>query len=334
MCDNKRMSSNILVAWPFGIMCVSDRRLVGLLSGTIRTNRLTKMTIFGCADAHGVIVYNGIGMDDEGQTPSEWLLDLAEKQHLFDLPLADVLDGIKADLEARLRGLRTTYGAEKARHTFVFTVWHRDESVLYGLSNYERVDSREEAKEGSETVVLSERRPTPAQRLRIIATGAHPRSADVPPIIEAIKAGELNRARALAVKAVKNVSYGKKKAKGSVGASCQWAFVGPNRDDVWSGLDVVGGAIAMETPNLINIGTKVPPMGDLFAFFGGPGMIVRDTCAGDERARAGSQYEIASKTTTFPEPRCGICGAPLPASHQFCEVCLYDKTLNRPAIHS
>jgi hypothetical protein len=66
MCDNKRMSSNISVAWPFGIMCVSDRRLVGLLSGTIRTNRSTKMTIFGCADAHGVIVYNGIGMDDEG----------------------------------------------------------------------------------------------------------------------------------------------------------------------------------------------------------------------------------------------------------------------------
>jgi hypothetical protein len=104
---------------PIGIICVSDRRLTGLGSGAIKTNRSTKMTVFGCADAHGVIVYNGIGMDDAGKTPSDWLMELAEKK-LFDLPLAAVLEGVSADLETRLRTLRARHGPRRARHTFIF----------------------------------------------------------------------------------------------------------------------------------------------------------------------------------------------------------------------
>lgn len=71
------MSLNIIAAWPIAIVAVSDRRLTDFVSKAIRTNRSTKMTVFGCADAHGVIVYNGIGLDDEGLTPSDWLMELA-----------------------------------------------------------------------------------------------------------------------------------------------------------------------------------------------------------------------------------------------------------------
>ena len=83
------MSANLTAAWPLGMISVSDRRLTGLVSRDIKTNRSTKVTVFGCADAHGVIVYNGIGTDDAGRTPNEWLMSLAEQQ-VFNLPLADI----------------------------------------------------------------------------------------------------------------------------------------------------------------------------------------------------------------------------------------------------
>jgi hypothetical protein len=45
------MSLNIIAAWPIAIVAVSDRRLTGFASERIQTNRSTKMTVFGCADA-------------------------------------------------------------------------------------------------------------------------------------------------------------------------------------------------------------------------------------------------------------------------------------------
>ena len=58
------------------------------------------MTVFGCANAHDVIVYNGIGMNGAGKTPSEWLMSLAEQQ-VFGLPLADILDRATESFPAR-----------------------------------------------------------------------------------------------------------------------------------------------------------------------------------------------------------------------------------------
>lgn len=112
------------------LMSVSDRRLTDFVSGQIRTNRSTKMTVFGCADAHGVIVYNGIGVDEDGKTPNEWIMSVAA-QRVFDLPLADVLNGIAADAEPRLISLRQKYGSIKSRHTFVVSVWEHDVPSLF-----------------------------------------------------------------------------------------------------------------------------------------------------------------------------------------------------------
>lgn len=322
------MSSNLTAAWPFGIFCVSDRRLTGLVSGTIKTNRSTKMTVFGCADAHGVIVYNGIGMDDAGRTPSDWLLELAEKM-LFDCPLAEVLDGVAADLETRLRTirLRPQYGPKKTRHTFVFGVWQQGATVLYGVSNYERLDDDTEAAEGSEKVTQSVSSPRPGALLRIISTGGRPPRTDFEAIAEAVKTGPPNRIKALCVKAVRDVAYGRGKARGTVGASCQWAWLGPERHQVLYGLDVVGGTIAQETPNLINMGGEVSLGGSLSVRAGGAGMriLIRDSFVGDEKAAGVARYDPATKTLAFSELQCGICGTPLPASHRFCEVCLYEK---------
>jgi hypothetical protein len=318
------MSLNVIAACPYAIICASDRRLVDLLSGTIRTNRSTKMTIFACADAHGAVVYNGIGLDDQSLTPSDWLLELEKKEKLFSCGLQEVLHRVGTDLETRLHKLRAKYGPEKARHTFVFTAWHEGTSGVYGVSNYERVDNTEELPEGSENVVQSACLSQPGALIRIVATGVHPRMADLHAISEAVKTGPLKRVTARCVKVVRDVAYGKGAAKGAVGASAQWAVVGPERDQVSCGLDVVGGPIAQETPNLINIGAEVHLGGTLSVRMGGPGMLIKETYVGDERARSVASYDPSTKTVAFSEPQCGICGTPWPASHRFCEVCLHE----------
>jgi hypothetical protein len=182
--------SNLTLALPPGIICVSDRRLTGLGSGRIRTSRSMKMTVFGCADAHGVIVYNGIGMDDAGKTPSDWLMELAEKK-LFERPLAEVLNRVAADLEPRLRIFRSQHGPRKARHTFMFGVWHQGPAV-YGISNYERVDDDAQAPWGSEKIIQSV-----SLRHEIITTGERPARADLQAIQDSLKTGPLNRVIAL-----------------------------------------------------------------------------------------------------------------------------------------
>jgi hypothetical protein len=323
------MSCNLTVSWPAALICVSDRRLTNLVSRKISTNRSTKMTIFGCADAHGVIVYNGIGLDDSGLTPSEWVLALAEKK-LFDLPIADVIEGIKQDLEDRLRTLRSKYGASRTRHTFIVAAWEQGSPVVHGISNYERVDQPGEEAKGSANVSLSTSPPMQRPQIRINATGAYPFRRDLQAIRDAIKTGApINRVKALSVKAVKDIAYGKSRAKGAVGASCQWTFLSPNRDETWFGLDVVGGSIAQETPNLINIAAQVPLGGTFSSRIGGPGLIIKDTYAGlGERAKIAS-YDPVQGRAIFSELLCGICQTPLPASHRVCEVCSYEQTSNK-----
>ena len=109
------MSLNIIATWPAAIVAVSDRRVTDFLTKAI-TNRSTKLTVFGCSDAHGVVAYNGIGTDDKGETPSEWLMQLADKK-LFDSTLLDLLEGVRADLEIRLAKFRERRDSKKARHT-------------------------------------------------------------------------------------------------------------------------------------------------------------------------------------------------------------------------
>jgi len=321
------MSLNEVAAWPVSIVCVSDRRLVDLVTGKIRTNRSTKMTIFGCADAHGVIVYNGIGMDDSGATPSDWLFELEAQEKVFGKGLDELLCRVAADLETRLQKIRAKYESKKARHTFVFAAWREGSSCLYGVSNYERVDNDEELIEGREIVTISEWLSTPKSQIRILTTGMRPPTADVHAIAEVIKQDPLNLSRVIArcVKSVRGVAFRRGIAKGTVGAAAQWAAIGPAREQVRCGLDVVGGRIAQETPNLINIGAQVYIGGTMSAQIGGPGMLIKDTFAGNESARGIARYDPSKKAAVFSEPQCGVCGAPLPASHRFCEVCTGDK---------
>lgn len=316
-----------MVACPYGIFCVSDRRLVNLVTGKVVTNRSTKMTMFACADAHGVIVYNGIGMDDTGLTPSEWLLELHVREKIFDGTLSEILNRVAGDLRVRLQSLRTSYGTRAARHTFVVGAWNGGSSIIFGVSNYERVDEPGESPVGSEEVVLSEWPPRPGALIRIVTTGVLPPRAALRSINDAVKAIAFDRVKALCVKAVKDVAYGKGKGRGSVGSSCQWAVVGPRVSEAWFGLDVVGGSVAQEMPNTINIAAEVPIQGTLRARIGGANIITKDAYAGDANAVGIAKYDSTQKKAVFSEPVCGICNTPWPASQRECEVCLYDRSV-------
>jgi hypothetical protein len=330
------MSLNIIAAWPIAIVGVSDRRVSDFGSKKALTNRSTKMTVFGCADAHGVIVYNGIGWDDEGLTPSDWLTQLAE-QKLFDSGLQQVLEGVRTDLEIRLQKLRSSYGPKTARHTFTFGVWHDGVNAIYNVSNYESLDGSEDLLEGSQTMWQSAWVPTPEAEIRILATGVHPPKADLKAISQSVKTKSPNDIVARCIKVVRDVAYRSGNPKGTVGAAAQWAVVGLKREDVWCGLDVVGGRVAQEPPNIINIHARSHVAGTLSVGFGDPqgaaGMILKDAYAyaisGDGSPVDIAHYDPLRKQPVFSEPKCGVCGSPWPASHRFCEVCLHDEHHSR-----
>jgi hypothetical protein len=319
------MTCNIVSAWPYGIMGVSDRRLTGLVAGDIRTNRSTKITVFRCADAHGVIVYNGIGADENGLTPSQWLLDLSHREKLFDRPLSDVLGRVRIDLETRLRSLRVKYGSKAARHTFLFGVWQQGKSILHCLSNYEQLRDATELAEGTETVKESVWFSEPRARTRIVATGAHPSVANLRAIAEAIAKSTPDRVKARCVKAVRDIAYGRNGARGSVSATTQWVLMGPTPDQIWFGHDIAGGGFGQELPNLINIAATVPLGGTMIVRIGGgTGMEIKDAHVEIGTASRVSRYDPVKQQAIFDERKCGICGTPWPASHAFCEVCMYD----------
>jgi hypothetical protein len=87
------------------------------------------------------------------------------------------------------------------------------------------------------------------------------------------------------------------------------------REEVWCGLDVVGGRLAQEPPNIINIHALSQVAGTISVGFGDPqgtaGMIFKDAYA-YAIAEDGSRVDIAhydpvKKQPVFSEPKCGVC---------------------------
>lgn len=319
------MSLNIVAAWPGAIVCVSDRRLTDFATGKVLTNRSTKMVLFSCSDAHGAIVYNGIGWDDTHHTPCDWILELESSKKLFENRLDEVIEAMRADLETRLRAFRARYGPKHARHTFVVAAWHEGGSTIYGVSNYERVDSDETKLKGSECVEVSVVPPTRAP-IRIVATGVSPQQADIRAVSSSIREYRpIERVVGLCVRTIRNVAYGKGRGRGPVGAAAQWAVLTPDLNEVWCGLDVVDGAAALEDPVLINIAAKSRLVGTWSVSIGGPG-IFKDVIVGtgDQGLEKLGKYDQGTKAFAFSEPKCGICGTPWPATHRSCETCMFE----------
>jgi hypothetical protein len=159
--------------------------------------------------------------------------------------------------------------------------------------------------------------------VRVLSTGTSPLRADLKAVVNAIATKAAAGVVARCIKVARDVAYRRGRARGAVSAAAQWALVGPTRDEVWCGLDVVGGPIAQETPNVINIQASLPVVGTMSARFGdaGAGVLVKDAYAyvGDGTTPRIAHYDPVRKQPVFSEPKCGVCGTPWPASHRFCE---------------
>jgi hypothetical protein len=315
------MSLNVVAAWPLAIVCASDRRLVSLESGKIITNRATKLILFGCHDAHGIITYNGIGRDDSFRTPCDWLFDLQDSKNSFDKSLPCLLDDIRDDLTAHLAAIRSQYGSTKARHTFVCGAWYEGQSMIYGISNYEGIDEDTEESEGRAQATVTPFPPGPGQDIRVVTTGALSRLADRAAVAKAIKGHSMNHVKAAVVKIIRNAAFRSRPGRGTVSSAAQWAVVGADRNEVWSGFDVVGGAIALEPPNLINLRMGIHLGGPYTSRLGGPGLSIQDAYMRDTKVAQIGKYDPKKETFVFAEPKCGICGSPWPKAHRLCEVC-------------
>jgi hypothetical protein len=114
------------------------------------------------------------------------------------------------------------------------------------------------------------------------------------------------------------------KGIGSVGAAVQWAYVGEKRDQVRFGYDVAGGAIALEPPNLINIAARADfPDGKGVQVGNDAGIVFKDISI---------RFEVEGSESRYSQPyeaTCGVCGAPWPVAHKFCEVCVYEATADK-----
>jgi len=149
----------------------------------------------------------------------------------------------------------------------------------------------------------------------------HSRRAEREAVAKAIKEDSMNRVKAAMVKIIRNAAFRSRLGRGSVSSAAQWAALGADRNEVWSGFDVVGGAIALEPPNLINLAMETHLGGPYTSKLGGPGMSIKDTYMGGAQAAQIGKYDSKEKAFVFAEPKCGICGSPWPRAHRLCEVC-------------
>ncbi|MEQ1946257.1 MAG: hypothetical protein ABL995_03660 [Bryobacteraceae bacterium] len=315
------MSLSITAVWPHGIIAASDRRLVSMSTGQIVTNRSTKMVLFGCEDAHGVISYTGIGADDAGLSPSFWLMEAQDLAKIFEGSFDGAVTYIASDLEKRLAKLRSSLGSAKARHTFIIGYWHDSQTSICRISNFE--SGGVILDKGQDAVIVEYFRASPGNEIRIMTSGGFVNNSELQAISRSIKEGEFDRTKALCGRTIRSKSFRAEAAKGVVGASSQWCFIGENRqDEVWYGHYVVGGNLAIEPPNLLRIGAKVMMNGGWFAHVGNSDSCVRDTYVGGDEATVMAETNRRSGVLGLTEVRCGICGVLVPQANRECEVCL------------
>lgn len=281
-------------------ICVTDRRL-SLPSGGIVSERGNKLTIFGCADAHGFVTYNGIGRDLAGLSPNDWL---ADKPGLARLPFDAFVEAVRNITTERLKPLAVK--GYDTRHSFVIAGFAGGMPALALVSNYESLEEDGWKPAASPELSVGIMAPTPGRLggRMMLATGAFPdglkkrfhalrRPAGLSAKPEAV--------RARMIKLVRDVAYHTDR-RASVGSSVMTAIV-PRSGGADVSLDVVGGTSLQEMPNFIAPGFS---MKDIYV----------DT-SGDPEFR----YSRIQRKAMIRERRCSACRNPVPEGYARCGVC-------------
>jgi len=286
------MSLNITVLTSRFIVCTTDRRLVFAKTGKIVSERSTKLTVFSCSDAVGLITYNGIGRF-ASESPSDWLLELDSRVHLSRMPLKDLLSRIREDADSRFKKIAC---ADK-RHTFVVAAFAGNVPVGSLISNYESLlkDGHDAtANPHFETTVGT---PTGPEPIAVLVTGA---TEDFDQKTgEAIKQKAKEGAAAVTIKqrcikAIRDASYRRARI-GKIGTSVLSGILDPTTRNCEVDLSVVGGTATIELPN--SIGPSFSTKGGYVRKEGflGPSGVTESECP-----NCGNPVPLGSK-------RCGIC---------------------------
>ncbi|WP_084395747.1 hypothetical protein [Henriciella aquimarina] len=306
------MSFNLTLATTQFVICVTDRRLSRPRGGIV-SERSNKLTAFQCVDAHGFVTYNGIGLDPNGQTPSDWLADI---DGLAGLPLDQFAAAIKTDADKRLNRL-SSRGVD-VRHTFVVAGFAGLDPFVMLISNYESLKADGHRMSARPALQIEQVRiSTPITAnvpYCLIATGAQPKSKKAirERVIDKVKAGKpAKEIRGQMVKVVRDVAY-QGDRKGSVGTSVHSGIVGLAPEFEING-HVPGGTTVLEAANYIS-----------------PGFMAKDMWidVGSDSGEPRWRYNPATRTAAISEKPCSNCRAPVPEGYARCGVC---DTPTRPS---
>jgi len=147
---------------------VSDRRLRCVRrDGTseIYTDHANKATLLQCKDAIMAITYYGIGEDHINGTRTDiWLVKALQKSNPMENSVKRVLEELGEQASIWMKSLRhKSHGpSEFFRHTFVAAGWvDFDVPVVFYVSNFEHLKTKEEALQPWSEFVGSFSRPKP-----------------------------------------------------------------------------------------------------------------------------------------------------------------------------
>lgn len=282
-------------------ICVTDRRLSAPAGGIV-SERGNKLTAFSCQNAHGFITYAGIGRDDTGRSPNDWI---AENPLLPTLSFDTFLDTLKNMADQRLA--RLAKQGHDVRHTFVVGGFAAGTPVAAMISNFETLGQDGHRDQADPELSISWCLPSPNAKKStlVVATGDIPfdRKKRIEQIGGMAKAGaEPGVLRAKMTKLLRDVAYKADRA-GSVGTSVTRIIV-PRWGEPEMDIDVVGGSSLLEGPNIIT-----------------PNLTIRDLyidVSGDE---TGSRYSRVHRKALIRERPCRNCGAPVPEGYRRCGKC-------------
>jgi hypothetical protein len=164
----KTMTLSITTATLKYVCQISDRRLRCIRpDGTteLYTDHANKATLLWCKDAKVTITYYGIGADHTNETRTDtWLVKTLQKSNPTKNLIERVLEELGEQASDWMGNLRSKSRApaEVFRHTFLAAGWVDARiPVIFYISNYENLKTKEEALQPWSEFASSSSRPEP-----------------------------------------------------------------------------------------------------------------------------------------------------------------------------
>lgn len=298
------MTMNVLIATRDYAICASDQRLT-LPSGKIVTERSMKVTAFQCRDIIGLITYNGIGRDQNGRTPNDWILEI---DNLSSLNLVEIAERMKELAERKIAALPDYY--KDRRHSFFgigFLLSRPLRPFLFCISNYENlrdVGHLPTPKPQFEAGYLADNGQS--TRATALCLAGDTRWSKKQRFIECTKALKAPvsamKARKIAENLIRSAAFSGSR-KSTIGSRVSWGIVHSDGHQEIGG-NVIGGTKVLESPNLIL-----------------PGLMVADIYMQGFPPANGSRYNRVTRRFDMCERPCPSCNNPVPEGDRLCGVC-------------